>query len=103
MLQLMCAIMLGVLANVVYAAPLVVLPVGEVSRLSYAGQELFHDTNLNGLPDVGEVFEGVVNITKIVGAQSGIDLSAQLQNVELTSRFRFTITAHSPNFAHLEF
>jgi hypothetical protein len=23
--------------------------------------------------------------------------------VELTSRFRFTITAHSPNFAHLEF
>jgi hypothetical protein len=78
MLKLICAMMLGFIANVVYAGPLIVLPVGEVSRLSYSGEELFHDSNLNGLPDVGEVFEGVVNITKIAGAQSGTDLSAQL-------------------------
>jgi hypothetical protein len=79
------------------------LPVGEVTRLSYAGQELFIDTNNNGRPDAGDVFEGVVAVTAIVGAASGTDLSAQLADREITSRFRFSVTGNSSDFSHLEF
>lgn len=91
------------LAGLSHAAPLIVLPAGEVARMSYAGHELFIDTNRNSLADTGDVFEGIAIITRIQGAASGTDFSAQLMDKELTSRFRFSIIDHSSDFSHLEF
>jgi hypothetical protein len=59
---------LACLACLSHAAPLIVLPAGEITRLSYVGQEFFDDRNGNHLPDRGDVFKGVVNITRIQGA-----------------------------------
>jgi hypothetical protein len=100
-----CALASGLigLLGVCAAAPIVMLPVGEITRLSYAGQELFIDTNNNGRPDTGDVFEGVVSVTAIAGAASGTDLSAQLADREITSHFRFSVTGNSSDFSHLEF
>jgi hypothetical protein len=94
---------LACLACLSHAAPLIVLPVGEITRLSYAGQEFFDDRNGNHLPDRGDVFKGVVNITRIQGAASGADFSPQLADNELTGRFHFSIIDQSSDFSHLEF
>jgi hypothetical protein len=89
--------------SVCLATPIITLPIGEATRLGYAGQELFVDTNKNGRPDAGDVFEGVVSITAISGGASGTDLSAQLADREITSHFRFSVTGNSGDFSHLEF
>ena len=86
-----------------HATPLIMLPTGEITRLNYAGQELFIDTNKNGRPDAGDVFEGVVSISQISGATSGADFSSQLADKEITSHFRFSVTGNSSDFRHLEF
>jgi len=97
------ALVLGSMLSVCLAAPIITLPVGEVTRLSYTGQERFNDTNNNNRPDVGEVFEGVASVTGILGATSGADFSSQLANKEITAHFHFTVTGHSNDFSHLEF
>ena len=66
------------LINLSHALPLITLSSGEITRLSYTGQELFIDTNKNSRPDTGDVFEGIVNITQIQGATSGANFSSQL-------------------------
>ena len=97
------ALVLGSMPGVCFAAPIVTLPVGEVTRLSYAGQERFNDTNNNNRPDVGEVFDGVASVTRIFGARSGADFSSQLASKEITAHFHFSVTGHSSDFSHLEF
>jgi hypothetical protein len=91
------------LINLSHALPLITLSSGEITRLSYTGQELFMDTNKNGRPDTGDVFEGIVNITQIQGATSGANFSSQLADNELTGYFHFSVTGNSSNFSHLEF
>lgn len=97
------ALGLGGVLSVCHATPLIMLPVGEITRLNYAGQELFIDSNKNGRPDAGDAFEGVVSINQISGATSGADFSSQLADKEITSHFRFSITGNSTDFSHLEF
>jgi PEP-CTERM putative exosortase interaction domain len=94
---------LASLVSLSHAAPLIVLPAGEITRLSYVGQEFFDDKNGNHLPDRGDVFKGVVNITQIHGVASGADFSSQLADNELTGRFHFSIIDQSSDFSHLEF
>lgn len=90
------------LINLSHALPFT-LPSGEITRLSYVGQELFIDANGNGLPERGDAFQGIVNISQIQGATTGDNFSSQLADKELTGHFRFSITDHSSNFSHLEF
>jgi hypothetical protein len=86
-----------------HAMPLLILPTGEITRVSYTGEEVFNDINGNGLLDTGDVLEGVAVAHRIQGATSGADFSGQLADVELTSHFRFSVIDHSSDFAHLEF
>jgi hypothetical protein len=82
---------------------LILLPVGEITRVEYVGEERFFDNNGNGVADVGDVFEGIALINKIVGVQSGTDFSAQLSQREVTAHFRFSVTAGSSTVGHFEF
>ena len=84
-----------------HAAPLITLPTGEITRLSYTGHELFYDANGNGVPERGDTFEGVVLFTKIEGAATETDFSGQLIDMELTTHYRFSVIDHSSDF--LEF
>jgi hypothetical protein len=81
------------LINLSHALPLITLSSGEITRLSYTGQELFIDTNKNGRPDTGDVLEGIVNITQIQGATSGANFSSQLADNELNILGEFDIFA----------
>lgn len=85
------------------ATPLLILPTGEIARVSYTGDEVFNDVNGNGLLDTGDVLEGVAAAHRIEGTTSGTDFSGQLADLELTSHYRFSVIDHSSNFAHLEF
>lgn len=98
-----CALGLVGVSRVCFAIPLIMLPTGEITRFTYAGQERFIDTNENNLPDAGDIFEGVVSINQIRGATSGVDFSSQLADKEITSHFRFSLTGNSADFSHLEF
>ena len=91
------------LSSECFAIPLIMLPAGEITHFTYAGQERFIDTNENDLIDAGDIFEGVVSINRILGATSGIDFSSQLADKEITSHFRFSVTGNSTDFSHLEF
>src|SRR5687768_11808266 len=85
------------------ATPLLILPTGEITRVSYTGDEVFNDVNGNGLLDTGDVLEGVAAARRIQGATSGTDFSGQLADMELTSHYRFSVIDHSSDFAHVEF
>jgi len=74
---------------------LIQLPVGEISRLTYVGEEYHYDNNNNGIPDAGDVMEGIAIITGIEGVDSKQSFSHQLKTREITVIFRFTITAGS--------
>jgi len=69
---------LGGVLSVCHATPLIVLTAGQITRLNYAGQELFIDSNGNKRADAGDVFEGVVSINQILSTTSGADFSSQL-------------------------
>jgi len=94
---------LGGVLSVCHATPLIMLPAGQITRLNYAGQELFIDSNGNKRADAGDVFEGVVSINQILSTTSGADFSSQLADSEITSYFRFSVTGNSIDFRHLEF
>src|SRR5688500_4428070 len=91
------------LSSECFAIPLIMLPAGEITRFTYAGQEHFIDTNENNLFDAGDIFEGVVSVNQIWGATSGVDFSSQLADKEITSHYRFSVTGNSDDFSHLEF
>jgi|GEM_PF-2171831 len=74
---------------------LIQLPTGEITKLTYDGEEYFYDNNNNGIPDEGDVMEGIAIITSIKGIDSNSDYSQQLKTREITVVFRFTITAGS--------
>lgn len=98
-----CVGVLSLMSSVCFATPSIILPTGEITRLTYAGQERFIDSNNNGLPDAGDVFEGIISINQILGTASGADFSNQLANKEITSHFRFSVTGNSSDYSHLEF
>lgn len=74
---------------------LIQLPTGEITKLTYDGEEYFYDNNNNGIPDEGDVMEGIAIITSIEGIDSNQSYSHQLKTREITVVFRFTITAGS--------
>lgn len=77
------------------AKGLIRLPTGEITKLTYVGEERHYDNNENGIPDEGDVMEGIAIITGIEGVDSQQSYSQQLKTREITVVFRFTITAGS--------
>jgi hypothetical protein len=71
---------------------LIQLPTGELTKLTYVGEEYHYDNNNNGIPDEGDVMEGIAIITGIEGVDSQQSYSHQLKTREITAVFRFTIT-----------
>lgn len=94
---------LSALVGLSHGGPLIVLPVGEITRVSYTGHDVLFDMNRNGQPDTGDIFEGIAIATQIQGTATGIDFSNQLADAELTSHYRFSVVGHSADFNHLEF
>src|SRR3954468_16974707 len=72
-------------------AALITLPVGQIARLDYTGNELFHNVNGNGAADAGDFFTGIVQFQSIRNATGTVDLSNQLADKELTAAFSFSI------------
>ncbi len=81
--------------NLEFSTRLIQLPIGEMSKLTYDGEEYHYDNNNNGIPDEGDVMEGIAIITGIRGVDSEQNYSHQLNTREITVVFRFTITAGS--------
>lgn len=82
---------------------LIQLPVGEMTKLTYIGEEYHIDNNQNGIPDEGDVMTGIAIITDIEGYESEQSYSHQLKTREITVVFQFTITAGSMADGHIDF
>lgn len=101
-LRVLALLLFLICGSAAYAMP-ITLPLNEITRLSYAGEERFNDTNGNHAIDAGDYCEGIASFQSIVGMSSGTDLSSQLASKEITVHFKFSVTAGSGASGHLEF
>ena len=74
----------------------------EINKLKFVTYQNFHDTDANGL-DAGDWFEGIFKAQSITDISGTKELTAQLNDRELTGHFKFSVAGVSDGHADLAF
>ena len=92
------ASLVGFIAVASAAPPIeLITEADEINKLKFVNYENFYEseTGTMGMVDEGDWFEGIFKVQSISNIPGSIDLTSQLNDIELTGHFKFSVVGNS--------